>query len=1654
MKQKIKSLETKASKNEQIIVDNNNSIKKIESYDLPSNNCNTPRSTNKCEINSNNADSVTVAVYSEHNESNELKINLNMTNDSLYFFNENSNSFNIVNNNLFDSKYIDASINKPCYLYDSLFLQEVNSLDSDSLVNSMNSNKFNNIFNNLPSDNLDMSEYTPSSINFYTNEGTSRQEALFWYYSPGIISRVYDEWLKCKNIDYTKFNNDFYHMFLKTQELEAFFKSNYNILEKQGDNKLFNINQVLASNSTSNTDMDNMINYTANFEQNQNVEWTNEHDNECNLLTKMTTACSAFSRSNFLSNDLPTSNSINGVIGNFLTNVNDSSGTCNSNIININVGNFLNTFKVQTYLEDTYIKQFLSSLYNSNSNNLLKKEFEKKQPAIIQNIINEINKYVAENNTTVSCLMNDNNTLSQSIVIDTNVEKENTNTVAICTKQNNVHEQNENTKSDVVNNLNKHGQTENTNLNELLNYAESLMSLHSECEEVKTDGMASNSFFSNMTFTDIAVGANNFDDILSNFIQKIKSDENKVESEESKEICKQKLDTLKNIENIYSNIKKNLHENKMENGLNSSNSLNKKNNNLFNDCLLLSNNIKTLVTISNENVENVCTNELETEQMKVDEQDSTITDVKITTPVELPIKTNKNSTLMNEQTNDNKLTNSFKCEADNENMNHTKIIINKNNESMKSLKKDNNKNDKYNMSYDSLVRYISSDLEREKSEYNISSIYTHEEICEENTCDSSKNVHTDNVLVNNLGCNSHNDTHELNKAVELGTEQTELVINDQEDSKIFNNVCPNKLYGTYPLNIKRGIIENDVSKVMKHNMNITVNGIGCVLNGSNKHNNVIENDSVSKKQNCKNIDSNKTTLNIPINLEVERYCIHSNDINSEIDSSNEMSYDSCNNKKIKSKKNAYQYEDDDYENEFGFNSEYIKQLEQANNFTDNYSNYIFPSNNISIDSNELVYKLKDFILQLSRKIDLDSSKMNDTLLIEFVNRYLENYNSLNSSLFNEVVQIDYNGQNGSSDMLSNKKELASNSKSNHKEMTPNKTIYYNIVDENQCNNLSSNKSYNIQSFPEFQNEYIIKFLNTYILDNLKNNVETKNTILKAKEQSSNPIDMHSKCKSNNIFSSYANMFNKQNGSMNETVNVHQTQLKKINLLPNSSKLSNVITSNGTSVKENLLDIALYTPYTKKQNTNGTTPLDCNYANLCSSNTHTAPININDNSPNVLNKNETAEQKNIILKNVSNIYGSRKLNKNEQAIHDLYEFNFSLLSSPKSAETEIIRKPDLEYILNSNSCEKLEKEKESNNYTQYRSESENKLNAPDNKEIYQPNENIFNELNGFNNSVSESSLSSDDEFTQVQANTDEFYQSYTYKNIDHMDLNKTTFNHPTENVKNNDLDKDWSNYEQVGNDKAINGLNTNFSNYEINEKLENSSNALISGGDVTNCNVLSKNVTNSDSTNLTMGENILVSNGQQVITNNGNSTNNEENTYTTDKTESYKFHATKMLSQSVSQELNEYKNNDIKKHTNIYTKLNKINNENTQLPFYDSRNYLIHQNMYNDNLRINTRSFENVSVLNENSLYPNKKLAVHTNNYISNDYLQNRNTLNMSSVDCNRNDAYAKTSYPQLDINNIVNSSPAEFYMYNRYNSSNKANELKGVEEEEEEKKKK
>ncbi|CRG98011.1 conserved Plasmodium protein, unknown function [Plasmodium gallinaceum] len=1447
----------------------------------------------------------------EENDSNNIKENYKSELDELSIKDEDPDELKQRNEslNFNDCTNISNSFRKSNDSY-SFYLLNSNLQNHNSLISN-----YNNDYIKIPI-------YSSSKLSF--DENTNKEENCFWYYYPGIIARVYKEWLKCKNLDYKKFNNDFYFLFSNSNNLNEFLKSNISNIEKDDEIKLFDISQVLSSNK--------------------------------NIINKINNSCSS-KRPSFLSEDLH-SNSLNGIISNFLTDRN----------ANFDALRFLNSKTLQSFFEDNNIKQFLSSLYN-NKKELMDEEKSSKE---IKNLTLGLDKKILQNEVdhdsksrdtiNIGYLSESNDENTDRITQKDDNQKKNYKVLSNRNNSKNIDEGNVDSniekimKCNNMQNNEKDKNDENANLNDLLNYAETLI-MENKKNDTNKKNLINNSIDSLSYIAELdAKNMNSFDEILSNFIKNLQIEKDNMDSEENKNDYKEK-DSLKTKDESHSNINKNLYE---ENQLN----LLTRNEDTLNNQINIPSNMKIIEI--NKEVEDFIKRkdikkekyieELNFKELKENNIDSNNKLGK--TDEEKVVE--KHASVYGEKgikDEKNELSETYKHQINKEFMDKVDVLSKISENSSEHLEK---KNCRYSneLSFDSLNKYINNDLKNEKNKIkrellininsscssnidgnnkrnmlgssiihnkdnkyekediksiqknilefsnngkinnlvkrnisnnnfeNFSSYYiterdssnmneelillnvnntlnkenTKNKYChikkiEDNSINKEKcekNFNLSNIsginLKKNMGDNNNNDLDIENKL-----EENEKINTQDIKSKVYNDEVKEKIFMSQQNQINYNLI-NDSIVFSKRNIsntkklidkeeesNITrelslemidnfkkklhdksmkrLNNKGNVHLNEKKIKKKKENgteekqeenfhrEEENKNKNCKSenssIYSNKN--NSRNETSVEKYYIHSNDIN--YSSNNELSY--FNDEKNKNDN----YDDDDYENDFGYNSEYIKLIEEKSNYANNFSDSLI-NNSCNPESFDMIENLKKYLSSKLNKKEFENNNFSNISLLEYINKYLENNKGYSINIFNELIfdankKKDENLSNLPINICKTKENKEeSNEKLNNKsyidKVREKITEYYDISGENKHLKYDD-KNLNIHLSSNSYEEPIINFLNTYIFEN--NNRLMKNAILKTKHSDKLKLKGVNSNGELNVLSeySYNKNENKKNNINNNSNKEEKNQDQENNILKGTflKKKSDIKNSYGkTTDKQFPYGNFNNSSYDKLVNKNEQSNIDYNeyeegikenkynYEHTNGSSKKNTEVylkekiyNFEDNKNKINDEDIDCKEDNKknnnerICENYYCINGFESLNKNETCIKYFCELKNKFKDSKDYPEEKIIKKADLKLIINNDSSYESFKRnenyinKEDNKYIN----DKNLLHNEKQNNICTSNKNIFNNIYGFQNSKSESSSSTDNNLTGLLIGSDIFYESFVYKSLGDIENLKRRIN---------------------------------------------------------------------------------------------------------------------------------------------------------------------------------------------------------------------------------------------------------------------------------------
>ncbi|SCO59449.1 conserved Plasmodium protein, unknown function [Plasmodium berghei] len=1536
--------------------------------------------------------------------SSELKIDTNILNDEAI-----SNCSNIKknetksNSQMNDMHNISKSIDNITPSYKSEF--DSNNLSNQIFMGTLekendssfywinkkkNFNKSNSIFTNCTNEYFNIPIYS-ASPNISPDKCNKMDENYFWYYYPGIIDRVYNEWLTCKNLDCKKFNNDFYHLLKNSNEIQKYFYQS-NSIEKQGDIKLFDITQVLSNN--------------------------------INIINKIVQPYSPLKSSSLLSGDLlpnnNNGNSLNGIINNFLEDINiDGDDICYFDISNM-----------QFFIEDNNnnINLFLSSLaHNHRIHKLLNNHIPINSSDILQSLIKEIDEYTQENKKNTNSYYQYNNKINDNAkflfndytyndlekkgthILDEN--KENSiilnNSYGYKNKSNNIKNYNINNNNNIDaiienwkfnkigdinilknNNFKFNGfnlqdadgtliqdkyksNSENINFNDLLKYAETLIIQNTGNEFMKesfADALSSNLYYE----SEIEL-INNFDEILSNFIKNVQTE--KVNSLSSSNL----MDNKQNYEvGAYSNTRKSAYKENISNIIDGSN-----NNEQFYQSL----NIQTLQTNKSDSMtkNKKCTDIL----------DNIISESNMS---------NKGMYTTKELTDVKKL-NIREILTSPSKLDEFTIPKTKTKDSIECLKKENKKiKELTELPYNSLKEYIDNDPISEKKQTSNHNLLF--ESCFNLSSSIKETKHNNEHVLSSYG--NVKDEKDKNKLKEKEGEETDEIKN------LYNSIKDTKF-------MKKTNINKNKSNERNHS--------NCYSSSNHKHH---------KKNGKKE------------NNFVENFCIYSNNIN----------YDSK--KKTQGKHDEHkqiiidQYDDDNYEKEYGYNSEYIKRIEEKNYSTKNISNdNISNSNNYNIDNYDLIKNLKKY-LSSSSNIGIDDNEFNDTFLLDYINKYLENNNSYNINIYNEVVINRNNNKRENAEETEvdkikhtyNTSEFIHKLKQNNndKQYIKKKNTFLKKIDLfssfNEKNNLS-------KYYDTYDGSKLFKELDKKInkenafFSNLYNNNSTNflnMSILKSNYSNSNSCDNNFLNKTDLLknWSYNTKLMNvnvKTNEKKHDTSNIYN--VKKLNTLEKIKEdIMNYIPIKLTNLKKNENHTNLEKNISKTKMNN---PVSCigslsnKYDNLYSN------INEENNSlflskdkkvsNNLFTTNEQDENTIKYKQNMQNItngnddiyhsiYDLENSNKNNNIENSVFELinneNHSQEYQKNQMSQEIIKKPNINLMISNspNSIRNLGHQtspKISNILNDSKTINIDKNDILDNKnkiKIYQPNKNIFNDVYGFRNKISETNSSTENDLTELLAGSDVFYESFKYKSDENIDdLKKYTHLELYNNEENEKKKITFNN---------VNDNNNNFISYEI-----------------------------KDNSNITQSPDAK---------NNINIQSNKEKEITKGNKNTEKLNDTSILSLSgkyylTHQNIYNEKSNSRNRSTSTNSFFLKNNNSFENKNYPDSEKKILHNFFKNSNTHKHSNDFEikngqSIKLIKENDETLDKQIdeilnKLNSQNEIDNQ-LKNATKKNTNSNDSSKSDSSSKSE------NNSNKSSTSKNQSKSESNSNDSANAFGNV----------
>ncbi|CAA9986107.1 conserved Plasmodium protein, unknown function [Plasmodium knowlesi strain H] len=1062
--------------------------------------------------------------------------------------------------------------------------ERTNSLFSNLNNDYMNIPVFSSTFNSFNSNSLTSNSHT-------TDTDNKKAENYFWYYSPGIIGRVYKEWLKCKNLDYKKMNNDFYYLFANSNKLHEFIKSNHSTLERQEEIKLFDISQVLSSNNS--------------------------------ILNSIQKSFSSLKTSHLFSDEVPNHSSLNRIINTFLMDTNsDIEKLC-----------MVDCKKVHSFLEDTNINKFLSSLYDHKGNEFTQGEMDYFSPSrLTPDLIEQLNLIVGEKKSEDGTQMKDYSShvmgkvppydaLWDHDINDLNDAPRKERQLLL---QDNI--------NGVINLSTSHLQKEheeNFDLNDLLNYAESLILQNKQNEAIKESELLGTGNTGSTENTEVQMQSDSdadstdikhFDEILSNFIKNfVSTRDSKVTHstpEQSEHKNNDKMNSLKNIEEIYSNIKKTICDEEASRAVTSRASVKKNGESLAEQIIHTK---KKEIYLKKRNVKNEqnLSNELQRRE---------------------------------DSNGRNKLNKSLATGRTEHQLRNLNIVKNKSKGSIECLRK-KGKKDTNQWTYNTFNEYINNDLNLEKKKNKIDSKAVPGRInsvssddvranikftlicssSEENVKDQKrgkkkildeKKIHVEDThlgetqnwgnisegflpaygihggyaqtkdnkfLSSQKGLSSKlnrvklerekknkpkqridgkskestrssvSSTHEGGISNAERRNESYHCLHDKEmnDGPIGNRMHSSNNYivddrenSNFKDYTKKSLLEdnkkwkgknekcNETEEMKWDIANNTEKGI--LLNGNELHSSVAasilkcplsqtegnskyshEETQKSLKMENYHLGENKETPSnerkekgntkwnhhmVSVNVSradslspVNEYCIHSNRV-SYNNSSNLDSPQTC-----ERPGEGDQYGGAYRKGEFAYVSSCPKNGEEKSDDSYKFSNEQKTSSNFNLDTHDLIKDLKKYLCSPPNSVDLEDSNLNDTFLLEFINKYLENSNPCEVSVYNEVVfdEASVKKDRHQVSTVQNHEQRDGTVMRNAKER---KTQYYHLYGDKKKWQREQDKKLSGALSHNFYDEHIVNFLNTYMFENSDRLM--KNSILKDKEESNMKLEKY------------------------------------------------------------------------------------------------------------------------------------------------------------------------------------------------------------------------------------------------------------------------------------------------------------------------------------------------------------------------------------------------------------------------------------------------------------------------------------------------------------------------------------------------------------------
>ncbi|GAW78880.1 hypothetical protein, conserved [Plasmodium gonderi] len=1387
-----------------------------------------------------------------------------------------------------------------CY---SMFILNSDTNTKYEKGNSLFSN-FNNDYMNIP--------IFPTASKFPNDDKSSKKEEnIFWYYYPGIIGRVYKEWLKCKNLDYKKMNNDFYYLFTNSNSLHDFIKSNHTTLEKQEDVKLFDISQVLSSNKS--------------------------------IVNTIKKSFSSVKGSNLFTEDIYNINSLNGIINNFLAD------------INTDMESFylINSKKTQPYLDDISIKQFLFSLHEHNGSELTCEKMTLPPSRFIPDLIEQLDQIVVEN-ISQNCVqrMDCSISIEKKMVpydrdssdgsIQNGVFKGEKQTMGKITLE----QTRGQTHEDLINinpTYSPKNQCENFDLNDLLNYAESLIMQNKQNELAKESVLLNkddvNVQMQNDSDAD-STDIKHFDEILSNFIKNfVSTRDNNMQHNSFKqggEKDEEQINSLKNIEEIYSNIKKTICDEKQLSKAANGEGRNSPNHNFE-------------LESTQKNGEHLAKQIINTKkkEMYLKKRNlhnnhylsDTLEKAEIQKGEEYMKENYENGKDKHEKLYDtNALIKIHTNEGKKQCMNKLNTIKNKSKNSIECLRK-KSKTDTSQLSYSELNEYIYNDLKNEKKKKK-KKMYSNT-ILSKIHCTSSDDESMNMKTSSNSSNGTENNEDQNKRKNKIHEKNNFLVLHNQKDDHLsktqnLNNIsehfanfyatdgghvlnmhkefafidkgylsnlknvekgqggkanqwtqhtngknspsCSNSISRTYErensnsekigdiyCNIeqrksKDDIIEGEIhiqnnDKIDdKANSNYKGNSNNALLRDkhkmerkeekykktgaeskiannmknnfflseNNQNNNSVRkvmqysqyqataNDEYKHGGTEKNIKIEKYKDNICKEISIHQWKEKENkkinhqivDVN--VNAVNDISKD------IPSVEKHYMYSSQVcYNASRNIDSAKIctKNVEEKNNGSHIFSSSHQTNSNFNLDTQDLIKDLKKYLSSSSNNVDVEDSILNDTFLLEFINKYLENSNPCNLSIYNEVLfdkaKENMSGDTSNSDTYKEnnemKNEFMEHSMDNNTKKV--RTIHLDFYNEKKLQK-EKDKITKDDFHSNFYDAHIVNFLNTYMLEN--SNRLVKSAVLKEKHTNNTKLEEHLEKTKESLEASselsYKKSEKKEDISRFNYDNYKQDKYYYIDYSDKQeegqNKVENSISKgthlktikNDTLIQKNMLGLEINKHQFNSNSINFISPYVPRNSN--------GVIGYNSRDRNGQMMFELNKEKNMLQELRSSNGEREKIEERKgkltneytqkQANSDIFYSinNFENLEEDETfchlkkkmenrnhhsmeEKENIIKKADLNLVL-----QNIDNSEENKDFTpsdeKNCSGSLEMLKNANQNHIYQPDVNIFNESYGFQNKISDSSSSTDNDLTGLLIGSDVFYESFAYKSITDID----------------------------------------------------------------------------------------------------------------------------------------------------------------------------------------------------------------------------------------------------------------------------------------------